>query len=281
MALDAERLLGLRSPPRITAYGERDVMLYALAVGAGAEGGHGDLDFVHEARLRVIPSFANVLAFDDQWPTSAGIDLRQVVHGALDLTFHAPLATEGEAETDVRVAGLVDKGEGRGGIIVQAAVLRQNGHDVCTSLSSLFVRGGGGFGGSTGIDTPRVTLPERPADMTLQVPTARNQALLFRLLGDRNPLHVDPVTARQSGFDQPILHGACTFGMACLTVIRRFCDGNPDRLTRFAARFAGPLVPGEALDFSFWREADRVVFRADTTDRGTPVLDQGVAALAN
>ena len=274
MALDAERLLNLKISPSRVAYTDRDVMLYALAVGAdGCE-----LDFVYEKTLSAIPSFATILCFNDTWLSEGGVALKDTVHGSLDLTFHAPLATSGEAVATTRIAGLVDKGEGRGGIILQEVALEQAGSKACTCLSSVFVRGGGGFGGSVGEATPSFDVPQQAPDVVVRVPTAPNQALLFRLLGDRNPLHIDPDVARQSGFQGPIMHGACTFGLACLTVIRAFCGGDARRLTRFAARFVGPLIPGQPLFFSFWREAGALTFRA-ATGEGAAVLDNGFAAL--
>jgi acyl dehydratase len=280
VALDAKRLIALDVPSRSVSYTDREVMLYALAVGAGTEGGASDLDLVYEDKLKAVPSFANSLAFDDSWLPSGGVELSNVVHGSLDLTFHAPLASAGTARIGARLAGVIDKGEGRGGIIVQETSIEQDDRKVCTSVSSLFVRGGGGFGGSTGMQPQPVKLPDRSPDITIVVPTVRSQASLFRLLGDRNPLHIDPAAARRSGFDRPILHGACTYGIACLTVIRGFCGGEPARLKRLAARFAGPLFPGQALQFSLWREDHGLFFRASAADSGAPVLDGGVAEIS-
>ena len=279
MPLDPQRLLNLKIPSRDVAYTDRDVMLYALAVGCGATGSGEDLHFVYENDLAVIPSFAHMLAFDDSWLSAGGIDLRQVVHGSLDLTFHHPVAPEGTVDVASAIAGLTDKGEGKGGIILQEAVLTQGGHKICTSLSSLFVRGGGGFGGTIGKETTAVALPGGPADLEIEVRTLPNQALLFRLLGDRNPLHADPLVARESGFDRPILHGACTFGIACVTTLRSFCELDPSRLQRFAARFVGPLYPGETLVFSFWQSQNQISFRAIAKERGAAVLDSGIAVL--
>lgn len=279
MALDADRLMHLDIPSRSVHYSDRDVMLYALAVGAGAQGGASDLDLVYEENLKVVPSFANSLAFDDSWFPSGGVELSHVVHGSLDLTFHGPLAAAGATQIGTSIAGLVDKGDGRGGIIVQETSIEQAGQKVCKSISNLFVRGGGGFGGSVGTQPPSVKLPDLPPDVVTIVPTTRSQASLFRLLGDRNPLHIDPAAARQSGFDRPILHGACTFGIGCLTVVRSFCGGDPARLKRLAARFAGPLFPGQALQFSFWHDDEGVFFRAAAADSGAAVLDGGLARI--
>lgn len=279
MPLDPQRLLDLQIPLRRVVYSDRDVMLYALAVGTGAAGSGADLHLVYEKDLAAIPSFSQTLAFDDSWLGSCDIDLSQVVHGALDLTFHQPIAAEGTIEVASRIAGLTDKGVGKGGLILQEAVLSQGGNKVCTSLSTLFVRGGGGFGGSVGAVVPTPAVPAGPAGVEIEVRTQPNQALLFRLLGDRNPLHADPSVARASGFDAPILHGACSFGIACETVLRSFCELNPSRLEGLTARFAGPLFPGETLVFSFWRDQTHILFRAVAKERGTVVLDNGVARL--
>lgn len=275
MPLDPDLLMNLEIPARRVAYDDRQPMLYALAVGAGAD----DLDLVYEAHLKVIPSFAQMLAFDDTWLEAGRIDLARVVHGGLDIRFDGCFSPQGEAEVETSIAGLTDKGEGRGGIVLQEMRILQDGKPVATSLSSLFLRGGGGFGGSRGQEAETIRVPDGAPEAGCEVATARNQALLFRLLGDRNPLHADPEVARAAGFDAPILHGASTFGLACLTVLRRYCGGDPARLSRFAGRFTGPVYPGETLVFSFWPVEGGVLFRVRTKERGSPVLDGGLAQL--
>ncbi|MGL4286779.1 MAG: MaoC/PaaZ C-terminal domain-containing protein [Phreatobacter sp.] len=286
MALDPARLLNLRIASRHVDYSDRDTLLYALSLGAGLALSLGaglaeDLGLVHEDGQRVVPSFGQNLAFDDSWMEAAGVDLAKVVHGGLDLRFEAPFAPAGAAEVIGSIVGLTDKGEGKAGIIAQEITVQQHGRPVFTSLSSLFVRGGGGFGGSVGQQPATNLVPEGPADSTQLVPTRPDQALLFRLLGDRNPLHAVPEVARAAGFERPILHGACTFGIACLTVLQRFCAGEPARMKRFAARFSGPLYPGETLAFSFWKTAAGVAFTARAHERGQPVLDGGLAEITN
>lgn len=279
MPLDPARLRSLAVPPRIVAYTDRDVMLYALSVGMAADGAEEALRFCTEDGLAVMPSFATIPAFDDGWLADAGIDLGSVVHGALDLAFAAPLDPAGTAEARFAVTGLGDKGAGRGGLVHQEIALVQGGVLRCTVGSTLFVRGGGGFGGSIGTEPPVPAVPERAPDATAEVPTRPDQALLHRLLGDRNPLHSSPAVARAAGFERPILHGACTFGIACATVIARFCDWRAEPLARFAARFAGPLYPGETLRFAFWHDGGHIAFRAFAAGREAIVLDNGLAEL--
>jgi acyl dehydratase len=276
MKLDAARLMGLAIPPREVTYTDRETMLYALAVGMGP----AELPFVYEQALAVVPAMATMLAFDDAWLAAGGIDLRHVVHGALDLRFHRTLAPSGGVQAVSRLVGLGDKGAGRGGLVHQETVLNQDGAAACTVLSSVFVRGAGGFGGDVGALPEAIAMPGRAADATAAVATAANQALLFRLLGDRNPLHADPVVAQAAGFAAPILHGACTFGIACATALRQFCGGDPARMSRFAARFAGPLHPGETLRFAFWVDGGRILFRAEAEQRAAIVLDNGLVGLA-
>ncbi|MBC9206993.1 MaoC family dehydratase N-terminal domain-containing protein [Roseomonas aerophila] len=281
MPLDPMGLMALSIPQRNVVYAGRDSLMYALTVGMAASGEPDDLPFVWEREQRVIPSMATMLAFDDSWLDAAGIDLKQVVHGGLDLHFHAPLAPEGEALVETRIAGLDDKGAGKAGLVFAETVLSQGAGPACTILSTIFVRGAGGFGGAVGEQATFAKVPDGAPDVTSQAQTACNQALLFRLLGDRNPLHVDPALARQVGFERPILHGACTFGIACAEVLRVFCGLEPARLRRFAARFAGPLYPGETLAFSFWRNGNRIAFRATAAERAAIVLDSGLAELAD
>jgi acyl dehydratase len=272
VALDPTRLLGLEFPTRRVDYTDRDTLLYALALGGGLG---GDLRFVHEDAQCVIPSFGQALAFDDSWMEGAGIDLAKVVHGGLDLRFEAPLAVAGSVEMRGEIVGLTDKGEGKAAIILQETTVFQAGRRMLTSFSNLFVRGGGGFGGNAGRQVELNSVPDREADEMIEVATRPDQALLFRLLGDRNPLHAIPDVARAAGFDRPILHGAGTFGIACLAVLHRFCEGDPARLSRFAARFSGPLYPGETILFSFWKLDGGVAFRATTRERGSSLLDGG------
>ncbi len=279
MKLDPVRLMALAIPRREVSYTDAQAMHYALAVGLGAQAESEDLPFVYETAQRVVPAMATMLAFDDGWLEPGGIILKHVVHGALDLRFHAPLAPCGVAEAVTRLTGFGDKGEGRGGLVYQETVLRQGGVDCTTVLSTMFVRGAGGFGGDSGMAPEAVPAPLGEADLVTDVRTAPNQALLFRLLGDRNPLHADPAVAKGVGFAGPILHGACTFGIACAEALRRFCDRDPTRMTRLAARFAGPLYPGETLRFSFWRSPAGVLFRAEAKERAALVLDGGLVGL--
>ncbi|MCZ4353090.1 MaoC/PaaZ C-terminal domain-containing protein [Roseovarius aestuarii] len=277
MPLNAERLMGLDIPARRLRYDGRETLLYALTLGAGTG---ADSRLVQEDGQRVIPSFGQNLAFDDSWMEQAGIDLSMVVHGGLELTFDAPFEPAGEVDVRARIIGLTDKGPGKAAIIRHETSIYRDDERIFASASNLFVRGAGGFGGSVGEEARRQTPPQGQPSASVEIATRPDQALLFRLLGDRNPLHSQTEVAKRAGFERPILHGACTFGIACLTVLERYCDGAPERMTSFAARFSGPLYPGETLHFDFWETANGVAFAAHCKDRDTPVLSDGRADLA-
>jgi len=276
MPLNADFIFDLNIPVRHMRYDDRDTLLYALSLGAGLG---NDLSLVQESDQHVIPSFGQNLAFDDSWLGNAGIDLSMVMHAGLSLSFSAPFAPSGEADAKARVIGLTDKGAGKAALVHHETVIYQGGAPVFTSMSSIFVRGGGGFGKSRGVEPARMPTPDTAPFKTISVKTRQDQALLFRLLGDRNPLHSRPEIAHAAGFERPILHGACTFGIACLTTLELFCDGLPERMKSFAARFSGPVYPGETLEFTFWKTPNGIAFNAHAQDRGAPVLDDGRADL--
>ena len=273
MTIDADRLLSVAIPSFTVAYRDREPMLYALACGATAQ----DLPFVYESAQVVLPSFVQMLGFNDSWLDIAGVPLDLVVHGSLDIRWTAPVPAQGEVTVETDIAGLTDKGAGRGGIIHQRMRVLEGGRLISDSLSSLFVRGAGGFGGDQGEQPQVVAMPDRAPDETLHLTTAENQAALFRLLGDRNPLHIDPAFAGQAGFPAPILHGAATFGTVCLAVLKHCAGGDPARLRRFAARFTGPVFPGDRLSIALWHDGAGVLFRAYVQGRDKPVLDGGLA----
>jgi acyl dehydratase len=274
MSLPAEALMQLTRPSRRVAYASRDTMHYALAVGMGGN----ELNFVYEANLIALPSIATMLSFDDSWLEGAGVDLGKVVHGSQHLKFLGALPSAGTVSVNFSIAGVIDKGLGRGTLIIQKTRLdnEETGEPVAVGRSTLFVRGEGG-GGSMGVSPHTHSLPIRVPDRVILQPTTQNQALYFRLLGDFNPLHACPEAARKAGFDQPILHGSCTYGMACATILRTYGGLDPKRLLELEARFVGAVVPGETLVFLLWLDGDIVSFRAIVAERGITVLDNGRA----
>lgn len=278
MPIRLDQLRALTFPLREFSYDERDTMLYALGVGFGRNL-PDELDFVFERNLQALPTLATVIAWDDSWQQRIGLTLSKVVHGEMRLTLHRPLPPRGRIASQFRIRQLIDKGRDRGAIVLAETQLYMAGAEapLATLLSTVFARGDGGFGGpSEGGPQPHL-LPHRPADRVDSIVTRPEQAAVYRLSGDRNPLHVDPVFAREAGFARPILHGLCSWGMVAGQLVREVCHGNAASLTHFEARFTAPVFPGETLRTELWVDADVVSFRTRASERDTLVLDHGKA----
>ncbi|HEU5108394.1 MAG TPA: MaoC/PaaZ C-terminal domain-containing protein, partial [Micromonosporaceae bacterium] len=254
-----------------------DVALYHLALGAGADPlDPGELGYVLEDRLRVLPTFGVVApglrTFEPPAVRFPGIeiDLARVLHGTQAITVHRPIPPAGTGVARPRVTDVWDKEEAA--VIVQETVVTDSaGVPLWTARSSIFARGEGGFGGERG-PSERPEVPDREPDHVLDVPTLPQQALLYRLCGDRNPLHADPDFAGTAGFSRPILHGLCTWGMVCKAVVDATLDADVTRVDEYAARFAGVVFPGETLRIQVWSEGDRRAVAASTVERGAEVL---------
>ncbi|HWO61189.1 MAG TPA: MaoC/PaaZ C-terminal domain-containing protein [Umezawaea sp.] len=281
MPIDPTTAVGAELPETKFSWTSSDVLLYHLALGAGPD----DLRYTYERDLHVLPTFGVVAATlrATEPPTVSfpgiDVDLARVLHGTQEITVHRPLPVRGEAVLRTRVADVFDKGTAA--VIVQeSTAVDTDGTALFTTRSSIFARGEGGFGGSRGPST-RVEVPDRAPDAVLDTPTLPQQALLYRLCGDRNPLHADPEFARLAGFDAPILHGLCTYGVVCKAVVDALLDGRVDRVTSFAARFTGVVYPGETLRTRVWRGGDRFVLTTTAADRDdAPVLSDVVLTYA-
>lgn len=265
-------------------YDERDTMLYALSLGFGTDPLNAqELPFVYERDLRAVPTMAAVLCHLGPWASDprTGMTREKIVHGAQRIQFHAPLASTGALSAEARVIGIEDKGLDKGAIVhVERTLLdRQTGNAVATIVHSSFCRADGGFGASYGVALSPHAMPERSPDLVLDLATSPNAALIYRLNVDRNPLHVDPAVARRAGFDRPILHGLCTYGMAMRALLKGLLAYDVTRVKCFEARFSSVVFPGETLGFEFWRDGDIVSFRAYARERGTRVLDHGRAVI--
>ncbi|GLZ48143.1 dehydrogenase [Actinomycetospora sp. NBRC 106375] len=268
-------LVGTRSDAAEFSWTADDVMLYALAVGAGQGDPLEDLAFTTEntegAPLKVLPTFANIIT------RAATVDLgevdrTQLVHAEQTFLLHAPLPVAGRARVAATVTAVEDKG--RGAIVrTQAdAVDAATGAPLVTSVQSVFLGGEGGFGGPRGESAPSA-IPERAPDHVVTVATRPEQALLYRLTGDRNPLHTDPAFAARGGFTRPILHGMCTYGLAARAVMCTVAGNDPDRVTGMTARFTRPVLPGDELTVAIWSDGGAAHFR--TTCGDDVVLDRG------
>lgn len=270
--------LARRFPEREFSYTESDTMLYALGIGVGlTKDDPYAIRYLYEKGLQAIPSQTTVVAWEDTWLEEIELDLTKVVHGEQRITLHQPLPTCGRIRSQFRIRDIFDKGAGKGAIVLAETRLFDvaSGAHIATNLSSVFARGNGGFGGQPGPVPPMHPVPDRAADKSLVSPTVSNQAALYRLSGDMNPLHIDQGFAESAGFDRPILHGLCIFGMATYALIRMACNGDASRIAHIEMRFSAPFFPGESLRTEMWKEADRIAFRCLAEDRDAIVLDRG------
>lgn len=273
-------------------YSVDDTLRYALALGYGQDPlDEAGLRFVNETMPGgplALPTMAVVLGFPGSWMAdpATGIDFAKIVHGEETLVMHRPLPAAGTVIARHRVTHVVDKGAGRGATITYDKDLydKASGAHLATVTHTTFARGDGGFSAGDGVtDTPPAPPPKPPTrepDHRFDIATLPQQALLYRLCADRNPLHATPAVARAAGFARPILHGLCTYGLAARAVLAVCCQHDPTRLLQLAARFTAPVFPGETLRVEMYREGDGVQFRARVPERDVTVLDNGHARLA-
>ncbi|MBD0418646.1 MaoC family dehydratase N-terminal domain-containing protein [Streptomyces sp. TRM S81-3] len=282
MPIDVHALLA--APPVRTdvVWDDRDVRLYHLALGAGVpETDPDELRYVYERHprgLKVLPLFGVVAAgvgFQVFDRPGVDIDLARVLHGGQEVTVHRPLPPAAKATAVTRVTDVHDKG--MAAVIVQeSALLDETGEPLLTQRNHVFVRGEGGFGGDRG-PSGRMPDPDGEPERVFELPTLPQQALLYRLTGDWNPLHADPDAARAAGYDRPVLHGLCTFGAVVKAVTDRFLGGDTSAIAGCRTRFAGVFLPGETLRISVWTDPDPATrgyrLRATAAERGdAPVL---------
>jgi acyl dehydratase len=273
-----------RFPVTRVTYADKDTILYALSVGAGADplDAH-QLRLVYEKDLSVLPTIAAVLAHPGAWISNPrfGVDYPKLLHGEQYLLVHRPLAPQGEIDASYRIAAVVDKGEGKGALLYFEKQLRDAASSelLCTVRSTLFLRGDGGAGS---FGTPPEPLPNGlnvALEALDELKTPMGAALLYRLNGDRNPLHADPAAALQAGFERPILHGLCTYGVIGYLLVRTVCNHDPSRLLSLGARFSSPVFPGETIRLEAIRRSDEVHFQATVPERNVVVLSQGYARI--
>lgn len=280
MSLDAERLLSLKIPDSSQSYSERDTMRYALSLGLGADPlDERQLRFVYERELRALPSLGVVLAHPGFWPRTmdTGLDWVKIVQADQTLVMHRPLPVSAVVNGRTRVTDIIDKGPGRGALIVVERLVSDatSGELLSTSTYTMFCRGDGGFGGPPRTLAPPRAVPDREPDAVCDLPTLPQTALLYRLNGDMNPLHADPQVARQAGFERPVLHGLATFGMACHAVLRGLCNYEPAQLASMSGRFTAPVYPGETLRTKLWREPGGFSFTVEALERGVMAINNG------
>lgn len=275
MPIDPERLIAAAIADTTHTWDADDVILYHLGIGAGVPPtDQRELCYVYEPNLEVLPSFATIPMF----PTMMnlldidGLDVNPVMilHGEQSIELNGPIPTASSVTNRARVTGVYDKGKGA------LVVLDVVSHDVSdkplfTNTVSIFIRGEGGFGGESGPE-PRNTPPGRDPDHVVESATLPQQALLYRLSGDKNPLHADPAVAAFGGFDRPILHGLCSYGIVCKAVVDSVLGGDAGGVAVYEARFSGVVFPGETVVTRMWESAGGWIIEARTAERDSPVI---------
>ncbi len=269
--------VGAESAPGEKHWDSKDAILYALGVGAGVD----ELAFTTEntqgVPQQVLPTMAVVLSTAGRgaWDKVGEFNWAMLVHGEQAVELHAPVPVEGTARTVSRITGIYDKGSG--GVVASEAVSvdAATGQPLFTTRSSAFIRGEGGWGGDRGPSGTRNVAPEREPDHVVSYRTSRDQALLYRLSGDRNPLHSDPAFAAMGGFDRPILHGLCSYGFTGRALLHTLCAGDPARFKSMEARFSSPVFPGDELTIRMWDTTDGEVVFQTLREGSTVVIDNG------
>ncbi|MFM0385687.1 MaoC family dehydratase [Paraburkholderia dipogonis] len=276
--VDYEKLKRFAIPDVRQTLTKRDTVLYALSVGFGQDPmGDGQLDFVDQKRgLVAVPSMAVVLGYPGFWLSNpaTGVDPKSVLHGEQSIELFRPLPVEGEIIGRTRVTELIDKGVGRGALLYSEKHVTDavTGELLAVTTSTTFLRGAGGFGGPSGPVKSIHSMPDGDPDITVELPTRPEQALIYRLNGDDNSLHADPEIAKQAGFPRPILHGLCTFGIACHALVRTLADYRAGRMKRMRVRFSAPVFPGETIRVEVWNDGS---FRCSVVERDLVVIDNG------
>lgn len=278
MPLDPSAV-GATSDPVEVSWDSKDCLLYAVGIGAGTD----ELAFTTEntsgVPQQVFPTFPVVVGFGRAQGAMGKIGTFNpalLVHGQQAVTLHRPLPVEATVSIVSKVDAMYDKGKAAVVVMSSTASLVSDGQPLYTTVMSAFIRGEGGWGGDRGPSGPQNVPPDRDADYVVTYQTSPDQALVYRLSGDRNPLHSDPAFAQMGGFDRPILHGLCTYGFTGRALLHRLCDSDPTRFHHVEGRFSSPVLPGDALTVSIWRTGDGEAVFTTAKQDGTVVIDQGL-----
>lgn len=284
MALNYDDLMATSVADIPFSYGDTETMLYALSIGLGRDPlNRKELGYVYEQgpQLSTVPTMATVLV-PDLFPADLGWDYTQVLHSEQRLTLYRPLPAAADLLINKRIVGAYDRGPTRGAIVLLEAEGRLAKDDTVlfTLGSTLVARGDGGFGAPAGSGPAPHRVPRREPDLSCDIESSPHQALLYRLNGDRNPLHADPSLARQVGFRAPILHGLCTYGVACHAILQTICDYDYTLIGGFDARFSAPVVPGDTITTDMWQDGNIVSFQCSVKARDSVVIRNGRCTLA-
>ncbi|MDH6196205.1 acyl dehydratase [Mycobacterium frederiksbergense] len=281
MPIDVEKALAADLDPIEFSWTSSDIQLYHLGLGAGADPmDERELRYLTDNTPQVLPTFGNVAAsfHMTEAPTvqfpGIDIELSKVLHASEAVSVPGPIPTSGTAQSKQRFTEIWDKGKAAV-IVSETTVTDPSGTVLWTTKRSIFARGEGGFGGERGPSTS-VEMPDRAPDIEITLPTLPQQALLYRLCGDRNPLHSDPAFAKAAGFDRPILHGLCTYGIGCKAIVDNLLDGDVSQVDSYGARFAGVVFPGETLQANIWKEDGKFIGVLTAPSRDNTVVLSGV-----
>jgi acyl dehydratase len=282
---DPDRLLRREFAPIEQTYDETRAILYALTVGYGRDPlDTRELPFVYQQAQRAAPTLALVVGYPGFWmmEPDTGIDWRSVLHAGQTLELHDEMPTAATVVGQVRVTEVVDKGPSVGALITSQRTLveKGSGRKLATATQVYLARGNGGFGGAAAVRKASPRRPQGAPALVDEYSTAPNAALLYRLCGDMNPLHADPAVAAAVGFEQPILHGLCSYGIAARALVKTVCRHEPARLRRMDARFTAPAYPGETIRTEIWPDGNPTLFRVVAAERGQVILDNGIADTA-
>ena len=278
MALDPSSV-GLKGEPGKRSWTSKDSLLYAVGVGAGTSELQFTTENTKDTPQRVLPTMAVILGGGGVPMDKAGeFNPALMVHGTEGIELYGEIPAEGEIESVGEITGVWDKGKAGVLEFESTATLIATGKPLFKVKMSLYCRGAGDFGGERG-PSSTFEIPDRKADHEVTYVTREDQALTYRLSGDRNPLHSDPSFAAIGGFDRPILHGLCTYGFTGRALLHSLCDGDPSRFKGMDGRFSRPVMPGDALTVSMWVDGGEALFQTKNQD-GDVVLDQGVCRFA-
>jgi acyl dehydratase len=284
VATTVEKLMSIQLQGVPFSYSDQQSMLYALGVGMARDPlDEKELAFAVEGSggPKTVATMATVLTSFNALRTS-GIDYSKVLHAEQRLTMHRPLPPAADIVADYGVVGVVDKGPAKGLFVYTETRVRtaRDNQPLYTAGGTILARGDGGIGGSGKTASASHPIPDRKPDHVAILETRSDQALLYRLNGDRNPLHSNPALAARVGFARPILHGLCTYGIACRSVLASICDYDHSRIGRFDVRFSSPVYPGETIATDIWVEDRTVSFRCRVPERGIVAIDNGVCTLS-
>lgn len=283
MPIDLEKARGAKLATTTGEWGQDQVILYHLGIGAGMARPTDpkELEYTYEKNLKVLPSYGVIPVFGAVGGMAGvpgiQINFALVLHGEQDIEIHRPIPVRAKIESAGRIAGIYDKGKAAL-IVIEVETREVGGDKLFTNRFSIFARGEGGFGGDAGPKAGN-DAPSRAPDAVVSSPTLPHQALLYRLSGDKNPLHADPDFAKLGGFDKPILHGLCSFGIVCKAVVDELLGGDVKRVARYQVRFAGVVFPGETIETSMWRDGNKILIAAKAKERGAPVISNAAITL--